>query len=131
MEHLAGASAGPIHRQRAARGTRLPVLRLFQTLVRWEWPLRLLNPLLGDYNPFLPEFRVDPYPFYRRLQAKHRVYVSRLLGGTCLLPHYDDVVAVLGDARFSVDRPQADVFQRLQPYRGLSPELIETIKPRC
>ena len=45
-----------------------------QTLIRWEWPMRLLNPLLGDFNPFLPEYRVDPYPIYRKLQAKHRVY---------------------------------------------------------
>jgi pimeloyl-[acyl-carrier protein] synthase len=106
---------------------RLPVLRVFQTLVRWEWPLRLLNPLLGDFNPFLPEFRIDPYPFYRTLQAKHRVYVSRLLGSTCLLSRYDDTVAVLGDARFSVDRPQAEAFQRLQPFRGLSPEFTQAI----
>jgi hypothetical protein len=112
-----------------ARGNprRLSVLRLFQTLVRWQWPMRLLNPLLGDFNPFLPEFRVDPYPFYRALQTKHRVYVSRVMGGAYLLSRYDDVVTVLGDARFSVDRPQADVFRRLQPFRGLSPDFTRAI----
>ena len=104
------------------------MLRLIQTLVRWEWPMRLLNPVMGDFNPFLPEYRVDPYPFYRKLQSKHRVYFARLLGGaTCVLPRYDDIVAVLGDARFSVDRPQADVFKRLQPFRGLSPQFSEAI----
>jgi cytochrome P450 len=104
------------------------VLRLIQTLVRWEWPMRLLNPVMGDFNPFLPEYRADPYPFYRKLQSKHRVYVARLLGGaTCVLPRYDDIVAVLGDTRFSVDRPQADVFKRLQPFRGLSPQFSEAI----
>ena len=41
---------------------RFSALSLFQTLVRWEWPMRLLNPLLGDFNPFLPEFRVDRMP---------------------------------------------------------------------
>jgi cytochrome P450 len=129
MDELAAASAESIRRGREWRGNggRLPVLRLFQTLVRWEWPMRLLNPVLGDFNPFLPEFRADPYPFYRKLQAKHRVYVGRLLGGTCLLPRYDDVVAVLGDPRFSVDRPQADIFQRLQPFGGLSPEFTRAI----
>ncbi len=91
--------------------------------------MRLLNPLLGDFNPFLPEFRVDPYPVYRALQAKYRVYpTGRLLGGTCLLPRYDDVVAVLSDARFSVDRRQADVFKRWQPFRGLSPEFAQAIQ---
>lgn len=129
MDDLAGASAGSIRRGRESRqkGGRLPVLRMFQTLVRWQWPMRLLNPVLGDFNPFLPEFHADPYPFYRRLQAKHRVFAGRLLGGTCFLPRYDDVVTVLGDARFSVDRPQADVFQRLQPFRGLSAEFTRAI----
>ncbi len=107
---------------------RMSALRIFQTLVRWEWPMRVLNPLLRDFNPFLPEFRVDPYPAYRALQAKHRVYRNRLLSGTFVLPRYDDVVAVLSDPRFSVDRRQADVFKQLQPLRGLSPRFIEAIQ---
>jgi cytochrome P450 len=129
MDDMVRVPAESIRREDGSRrnGGRLPVLRVFQTLVRWGWPMRLLNPVLGDFNPFLPEFRADPYPFYRRLQAKHRVFRGRLLGGTCFLPRYDDVVAVLGDARFSVDRPQADVFRRLQPFRGLSPEFTQAI----
>ena len=129
MEHLAGASPGATRRTGDGRGNppRLSLLRLFQTLIRWQWPIRLLNPLLGDFNPFLPEFRVDPYPFYRALQEKHRVYVSRALGGTCVVSRYDDIAAVLSDPRFSVDRPQADVFRRLQPFRGLSPDFTRAI----
>jgi len=129
MEHrgISTAAVGQTPRGSAAT-SRLPMLRLYQTLVRWEWPFRLLKPLLGDFNPFLPEFRTDPYPFYRALRDKHRVYVSRLLGGAWLLSRYDDVAAVLGDARFSVDRPQAEVFQRLQPFRGLSPEFTQAIQ---
>lgn len=107
---------------------RLSALRVFQTLIRWEWPMRVLNPLFGDFNPFLPAYRVDPYPTYRALQAKHRVYSTRLLSGGFLLPRYDDIVAVLGDPRFSVDRRQADVFKRLQPFRGLSPSFVEAIQ---
>ena len=113
--------------ERHSRMARLSTLRVFQTLIRWEWPLRLLNPLLGDFNPFLPEYRVDPYPFYRVLQAKHRVFVGRLLG-THVLSHYDDIVAVLGDARFSVNRQEADIVRRLQPFRGLSPEFTGAIE---
>jgi len=110
-----------------ARSENRILLRVLQTLIGWEWPMRLINPLLRDFNPFLPEYRIDPYPSYRRLQAKHRVYTNRLLAGTYLLPHYDDVVAVLGDTRFTVDRASADVFQRLNPFQGLSPEFVEAI----
>ena len=86
MDHLVDASNEGVRELTVMRrrGRRVPVLRMFQTLIRWEWPLRLLNPLFGDFNPFLREFRVDPYPSYRALQTKHRVYTSRLLGS--LLP---------------------------------------------
>jgi cytochrome P450 len=107
---------------------RWSALRVFQTLIRWEWPMRVLNPFLGDFNPFLPEFRIDPYPAYRTLQAKHRVYRHRLVSGTFVLTRYDDIVAVLSDPRFSVDRRQADVFKQLQPLRGLSPRFVEAIQ---
>jgi cytochrome P450 len=111
-----------------ASAPRWSALRVFQTMIRWEWPMRVLNPFFGDFNPFLPEFRADPYPVYRALQAKHRVYSSRLLAGTYLLPRYDDIVAVLADPRFSVDRRETDVFKRLQPFRGLSPDFVATIQ---
>ena len=126
MEQLVEAGVEPIRRG-GDSAPRFSLLRVFQTLIRWEWPLRLASPLLGDFNPFLPEFRIDPYPTYRRLQAKHRVYANRLLG-SYVLPHYDDIVAVLADSRFSVDRPQADIFQRLQPFRGLSPAFVDAIQ---
>ena len=119
MEQLVEAGAEPIRRG-GDSAPRFSLLRVFQTLIRWEWPFRLASPLLGDFNPFLPEFRIDPYPIYRALQAKHRVYANRLLA-SYFLPRYDDIVAVLADPRFSVDRPQADIFQRLQPFRGLEP----------
>jgi cytochrome P450 len=104
-----------------------PVLRVYQTLIRWEWPLHVLNPLLGPFNPFVKEYRVDPYPTYRRLQASHPVFFSRMLGGGCVLSRYADVAAVIGDARFSVDRPRAAGFQRLNPFKGLSPPFVEMI----
>ena len=129
MEQQDRASAGStIPASESTAAGRLSTLRLFQLMVRWEWPLRLLNPLLGDFNPFLPAYRVDPYPTYRRLQAKHRVYASRMMGDTSVVAHYDDVVAVLGDTRFSVDRRQAKIFQRLQPFRGLSAEFTDAIQ---
>jgi pimeloyl-[acyl-carrier protein] synthase len=127
MEQFADASTEPIDQSAAPRRASLSLMRVFQTLIRWEWPVRVLNPLFGDFNPFLPEYRVDPYPFYRRLQEKHRVFVGRMLG-TYVLSRYDDIVAVLGDARFSVDRQQADIVRRLQPFRGLSPDFTTAIQ---
>ena len=36
-------------------------------LIRLEWPLRLLNPVFGGFNPFLREYRSEPYPVLRKL----------------------------------------------------------------
>jgi pimeloyl-[acyl-carrier protein] synthase len=102
------------------------MLRLIQSLIRLEWPIRLLNPVIGKFNPFLPEFRRDPYPFYRTLQAKHPVYFSPALRGW-ILSRYSDVVDVLQDSRFSVDRQQSNMFRRLQPFASLRPDFTEAV----
>jgi pimeloyl-[acyl-carrier protein] synthase len=103
------------------------VLRIFQTLVRWEWPLRALRPVIGPFNPFARDFQRDPYAVYRRLQRERPVYRSPLLAGGYVLSRYDDIVAALGDPRMSVDRTQARIFRRLQPFRDLSPEFVAGI----
>jgi cytochrome P450 len=50
------------------------------------------------FNPFLPEFHADPYPFYRRLREQDPVHHSPM--GFWVLTRYDDCVAVLRDQRF-------------------------------
>jgi cytochrome P450 len=50
------------------------------------------------FNPLLPEFHSDPYPFYRRLREEDPVHHSAL--GIWVLTRYDDVVTVLRDPRF-------------------------------
>jgi pimeloyl-[acyl-carrier protein] synthase len=50
------------------------------------------------FNPFLPEFHADPYPFYRRLREQDPVHQAPM--GFWVLTRYDDCVAVLRDARF-------------------------------
>ena len=50
------------------------------------------------FNPLLPEFHADPYPFYRRLREADPVHHSAL--GIWVLTRYDDVVMVLRDSRF-------------------------------
>lgn len=102
------------------------MLRLIQSLIRLEWPVRLLNPVIGKFNPFLPEFRLDPYPFYRTLQSSHPVYFSPALRGW-ILSRYSDVVGVLQDSRFSVNRQESNLFRRLQPFASLRPDFAEAI----
>jgi pimeloyl-[acyl-carrier protein] synthase len=50
------------------------------------------------FDPFLPEFNANPYPFYRRLQEADPVHQSPL--GFWVLTRYDDCVMVLRDQRF-------------------------------
>jgi cytochrome P450 len=50
------------------------------------------------FNPLLPEFHADPYPFYRRLREQDPVHQSPL--GIWVLTRYDDAVMVLRDPRF-------------------------------
>lgn len=102
------------------------MLRFIQKLIRMEWPVRLASPLFGKFNPFLPEFRRDPYPVYARLRREAPVYRSRVLGGW-LLTRHRDIVSVLGDPRFSVDRRQADLFRKFNPFDSLAPEFAEAI----
>ena len=49
----------------------------------------------------------DPYPLYDELRASAPVYRDRRFFG-CILTRYEDVVAVLKDARVSSRRPTAD-----------------------
>jgi cytochrome P450 len=56
-----------------------------------------------EFNPFLPEFRENPYPFYQRLRSADPVHWSDL-AGRWVLTGYSDCVTVLRDtARFSAD----------------------------
>jgi len=50
------------------------------------------------FNPLLPEFHADPYPFYRRLREEDPVHQSPL--GFWVLTRYDDCVTALRDPRF-------------------------------
>jgi pimeloyl-[acyl-carrier protein] synthase len=50
------------------------------------------------FNPLLPEFHADPYPFYRRLREEDPVHQSPL--GFWVLTRYDDCVTALRDGRF-------------------------------
>jgi cytochrome P450 len=53
---------------------------------------------MKSFNPMDPEFLADPYPTYRRLRTEDPVHQSPL--GFWVLTRYEDVAAVLRDARF-------------------------------
>src|SRR5437867_11183495 len=50
------------------------------------------------FNPFLPEFHANPYPFYHRLRSEDPVHQTGM--GFWVVTRYDDVVTVLRDPRF-------------------------------
>ncbi len=54
------------------------------------------------FNPVRREYRADPYPLYRSLQAIDSFHRSRPADGW-VLSRYDDILTVLGDKAFSAD----------------------------
>lgn len=54
-----------------------------------------------SFNPFDPQFRANPYPFYDALRELDPVHVTPL--GTVVLTRYDDIASTLRSADFSRD----------------------------
>jgi cytochrome P450 len=102
------------------------MIRLLRVLIRLDWLLSASAPLVGRFNPFLPAWRRNPYPYYRRLRETAPVYWSRSFR-TTVLTRYADIHAVLRDPRFSVRRSESRIFRRLDPFGGLSPEFRQMI----
>ncbi len=101
-------------------------LEIAQGLIRREWPVRLLSPLIGKYNPFHPEFRRDPYAVYRRLRETAPVYKSPVLQ-SLVLSRYGDVASLLQDERFGADRTKSRIAQRMGMFEALAPALREAV----
>lgn len=107
------------------RGPRL--LPLAQRLLAADWVVRLADPLFGGFNPFHPEFRSDPYPTYHRLRREAPVFFSPVLRSWILTRHRD-VLRVLGDDRFSVERERSELFRKMDLLGGLHPEFAEAVR---
>lgn len=103
------------------------MLRVMQKLIQLEWPVRLASPFIGKFNPFLREFRANPYPRYRALRETAPVYFSPAFRGW-ILTRYADIVRVLQDPRCGVDRTQSKMFQKLDLFGALSPEFGATVR---
>jgi len=82
-----------------------------------------------QFNPFLPEFHNDPYPFYHQLRSADPVHWSDLIG-FWVLTRYSDCVAVLRDtARFSADPHNWVGFEDfLQAQGGAGPLVLMQTK---
>ncbi len=104
------------------------------------------------FNPLLPEFHANPYPFYHRLREEDPVHQSPM--GFWVLTRYDDVVFVLRDPRFGregfapvlstvygqevASLPRSMLFRdppdhtRLRNLvnRAFTPRVVENLRPR-
>jgi cytochrome P450 len=106
---------------------RFVVFRLLRLCIRLGWPMRLVAPLFGRWNPFDPERLRDPYPGYRRLQESAPVYRNPLLR-IWILSRYADVAAVLRDPSFSVRRLESAAVRRLGAFQKLRPDFREMLE---
>ncbi len=76
---------------------------------------------MAEFNPFDPEFIVNPYPVYHRLRAEDPVHRHPL--GFLVLTRYDDVDALLRDPRFGKGGYQALLAARFGTAAG-EPQLF-------
>jgi cytochrome P450 len=77
------------------------------------------QPLL--FNPLDPNFRIDPYPVYKRLRDEAPVYEMPFGGLT--FSKYNDIVAVLRDPRSSSDQQNSREYKEWVKEHG-EPERI-------
>jgi pimeloyl-[acyl-carrier protein] synthase len=113
-----------------------------------------MAPTEVTFNPFLPEFHANPYPFYHRLRESDPVHQSPM--GLWVLTRYDDVVLLLRDPRFGreafapllstvygqegsgANLPRSMLFRdppdhtRLRNLvnRAFTPRVVENLRPR-
>ena len=84
------------------------------------------------FNPWDPEFRANPYPYYAPLLAGPPPVIE-LVQKIALIARYADVTAVLRDARFSADRSKTTIAQVEQirdrgPFKG-APTILTSDPP--
>lgn len=79
------------------------------------------------FNPFDPDFRVDPYPTYRRLREEDPVHTSLL--GPPVLTRYDHCVAVLRDHRTGSDSTKSNAYREWIEQGNVPPGRSEDDNP--
>jgi hypothetical protein len=101
------------------------MLRLLQWIVRQQWLLRLLAPVIGLFNPYLAESRRSPYAGYARVRESGGLYRSPL--GLLAASRYQDVAALLRDPRFSANRRNAAPFRLMRFMNRRAPDFLNLI----
>jgi cytochrome P450 len=101
------------------------MLRLLQWIVRQDWLLRALAPLIGAFNPFLAEARRDPYPGYARVRERGGIYRSPL--GLFIASRYEHVTAILRDPRFAANRSRALPFRLIRFANRDAPDFLNLL----
>ena len=84
---------------------------------------------MKSFDPMDPEFLADPYPTYHRLRAEDPVHHSPL--GFWVLTRYEDVAAILRDARFIKEPLAALVAARFgsEVPRGVGLSMLDRDPP--
>jgi cytochrome P450 len=103
------------------------VIELLRKLVRQRWPILVLSPLFGRYNPFHPDYRLNPYPTYARLREEAPIYRHPLFR-IWILSRHADIQRVLKDPRFSVNLSLIGPTISGNPLRQMSERQIATIR---
>ncbi|MEE8581352.1 MAG: cytochrome P450 [Myxococcota bacterium] len=103
------------------------MFRFLQWLTRQERLLRLMRPLFGRFNPFLPEHRRDPHATWRALRSEAPVYRSRVFGAW-LLTRYQDVLHVLRDRNFTTDRSEVPLMKLIARLTRSDPDFSAMIE---
>jgi cytochrome P450 len=78
------------------------------------------------FNPLDPNFRIDPYPVYKRLLGEAPVYEMPF--GGLAFSRYDDIVAILRDPRSSSNEENSSQYEEWVKEHG-EPERLSGARP--
>ena len=77
------------------------------------------------FNPFLPDFYINPYPTYRQLQTEDPVHLSAI--GAWIITSYTDVAKALRDPRLSSKPSEISSYSQRQQGSSLVGSFISDI----
>jgi len=78
-----------------------------------------------NFNPFLPEFYLNPYPIYHQLQAEDPVHLSSI--GAWVITGYADVAKALRDPRLSSKPSEISSYSQRQEGTSLVASFIKLL----